>query len=184
MIGEAVVQLLKDLQEGRGRDEYLYRCEFVTSQNRILAAIEGIDGQSWDVIRADVDECVKEGKTRMEKGFLDGAMTLLARNVLYGEVDDMSHWCKPQLSGNEGVKLDQVIKVVMNQVEKNGKPDCGCGEVVVGYVTSPQIELGYVVNGSFLPVIHGEIGLVHDILHQDTIFVVTQIGQNSCSPRR
>lgn len=44
-VGEAVVQLLRELQEGR-REEYLYRCEFMTSQNAILAAIEGIEGSS------------------------------------------------------------------------------------------------------------------------------------------
>lgn len=126
-VGEAMVQLLKDLQEGRGRDEYLYRCDFMTSQNALLAAIEGIDGQSWDVIKADVDECVREGKSRMEKGFWDGAMTLLERNVLYGEVGKADLWWKPEMSRKEDVKLDQVIRVVIDQVEKNGKPDCGCG---------------------------------------------------------
>lgn len=126
-VGEAVVQLLKEIQEGRGRAEYLYRCEFVTSQNEILAGIEDTEGKRWDVIKADVDECVREGKTRMEKGFFDGAMMLLERNVLYGEVGDMDIWGKPEIPRNEDLRLDQVIKVVMDQSGKNGKPDCGCG---------------------------------------------------------
>ena len=72
-IGKAVVQLLRELQEGV-REEYIYKCEFITSQNAILAAIEGIEGRSWDVIKADVDECVREGERRMDKGYFDGAM--------------------------------------------------------------------------------------------------------------
>lgn len=126
-VGEAMVHLLKELQEGRGRDEYLYRCEFVSSQNGVLAAIEETEGKSWDVIKAEVDECVREGETRMEKGFFDGAMILLERNVLYGEVGDMDIWGKSNIPRNEDVKLDQVIKAIMDQVEKNGTPDCGCG---------------------------------------------------------
>ena len=123
-IGEAVVQLLGELQEGR-REEYLYRCEFITSQNAILAAIEGIEGRSWDVSKAEVGECVREGKTRMDKGFFDGAMMLLERNILYGEVANMDVWTES--SRIDDVKLEQVIKDVIDQVERNGKPDCGCG---------------------------------------------------------
>lgn len=45
-VGETMVQLLKELQEGRGRDEYLCKWEFATSQNEILAAIEGTESKS------------------------------------------------------------------------------------------------------------------------------------------
>ena len=124
-VGKAMVQLLRELQEGGRREEYLYRCEFITSQNAILAAIEGIEGRSWDVIRAEVDECVREGERRMDKGFFNGAMMLLERNILYGEVGNMDFWTES--SKNEDVKLEQVIKVVIDQIEKNGKPGCGCG---------------------------------------------------------
>lgn len=120
-------QLLKELQEGRGQDEYLYRCEFITSQNEISAAIERTEGKSWDVTKAEVEECVREGETRMKKGFFDGAMVLLERSVLYGELENIDRWKKSEIPRNEDVKLDQVIKVLMNQVERNCKPDCGCG---------------------------------------------------------
>lgn len=48
-----MVQLLRELQEGE-REEYLYRCEFITNQNAIVAAIGGIEGMNWDVIKADM----------------------------------------------------------------------------------------------------------------------------------
>lgn len=60
----------------------------------------------------------------MDKGYFDGAMMLLKRNVLYGEVGDMNLWTEN--SRNEEAKLDQVIQVVIDQVERNGKPGCGC----------------------------------------------------------
>ena len=126
-LGEAMVQLLKELQEGRGEGEYFYRCEFITSQNEILEAIEGAEGKSWDVIKVEVDECVREGEMRMKRGFFDGAMMLLERQVLYGELGDMELWEKSKMLKSEEVKLDQVIKVVMDQVDRVGKFDCGCG---------------------------------------------------------
>lgn len=43
-VSEAMVQLLKELQ-GRPRNEYLYMCEFITSQNEILAAIKGTENK-------------------------------------------------------------------------------------------------------------------------------------------
>ena len=124
-VGEAMVQVLRELQDGGRREEYLYRCEFITSQNAILTAIERIEGRNWDVVKADVDECVREGERRMDKGYFDGAMTLLKRSVLYGEVGDMSLWTEN--SRNKEVKLEQVIRDLIDQVERNGKPDCGCG---------------------------------------------------------
>ena len=63
----------------------------------------------------------------MKKGFFDGAMVLLERSVLYGELENIDRWKKSEIPRNEDVKLDQVIKVLMNQVERNCKPDCGCG---------------------------------------------------------
>ena len=121
-----MMQLLEELQEGKGRGEYLYWCELQTSQNGILAAIEAIEGKSWDVTKAEVDEGVREGKTRMERGFVDGAMMLLERMVLYGGLGDMDLWGKHEIPGNDNLKLEQVIRVVMNQ-NVDGRPDCGCG---------------------------------------------------------
>lgn len=43
-----------------------------------------------------MDECVKGGIIRIEKGFCDGAMILLERNILYGEVGNMDFWRIPR----------------------------------------------------------------------------------------
>lgn len=120
-IGRAVLDVLQDLQEGKYAGEYLYRSEFVTSQNEILMMLakEG----KWDVGRAEISECVREGERRMEKGFFDGAMVLLERYVIFGGIGELKRW------GDKGEKfeLERVVKGVFEGLERNGKADCGCG---------------------------------------------------------
>lgn len=119
-VGRAVLDVLKGL-EGRYAREYLYRSEFVTSQIEILMILE--KGGKWDTGRANVEECVREGDRRMEKGFFEGAMVLLERNVLFGGIGEMGLW------GNNGGKseLERAVKGVFERLERDGKADCGCG---------------------------------------------------------
>ena len=120
-VGGAVLDVLKGWEGGRYAREYLYRSEFVTSQNEILTILE--KGGKWDVSRANVEECVKEGERRIEKGFFEGAMVLLERNVLFSGIGDLERW------GNNGEKfeLEKVVKGVFERLERDGKADCGCG---------------------------------------------------------
>ena len=106
---------------------YLYRSEFVTSQNEIVAALESLGRKKWDVIRGDVEECVRERKTRMEKGFFDGAMMLLERNVLFGEVGNINAWSEDEAQAERNCRLFRVAKVMIGRLDNEGKPDCGCG---------------------------------------------------------
>ncbi len=87
-IGRTVVGVVEDLESEGGSGDYIYSSEFVTSRNEILAVLEDLDGKKFDVIKADVQECVREEERRMDKGFFDGAMMLLERNVLFGQIGD------------------------------------------------------------------------------------------------
>lgn len=120
-VGRAVLDVLQGLEEGRHAREYLYRSEFVTSQNEILMILD--KGGKWDIGRAEVEECIREGERRMEKGFFEGAMVLLERNVLFGGIAELEHW------GHNGEKfeLERVVNGVFEGLERNGKADCGCG---------------------------------------------------------
>lgn len=127
--GEAVLKVLEALQDGAGVDGFLYRPEFMATQNEILAALENVQGKKWDVVKAEVDECVREGGRRMEKGFFDGAMMLLERNVLFGEVGNVDVWTnrRPRGLGENGGRLGDVVKTVVAGLERDGRADCGCG---------------------------------------------------------
>ena len=120
-IGRAVLDVLQGLVEGKYAGEYLYRSEFVTSQNEILMMLETIG--DWDVGRAEIRECVREGERRMEKGLFDGATVLLEQYVLFGGIGELKRW------GDKGEKseLERVVKGLLEGLERNGKADCGCG---------------------------------------------------------
>ena len=126
-VGRAVIQALRGLEEGTSRNSYFYKAEFVTSQNELLEALERADGKKWDMVSSEVDECVREGERRMEKGFFDGAMMLLERNVLFGGVGDRAVWGMDGDSGEGEGKLEKVVKGVVERLERDGKADCGCG---------------------------------------------------------
>ena len=119
-VGRAVLDVLQGLEEGRYAREYLYRSEFVTSQNEILMVLE--KGGKWDVGRVEVGECVREGERRMEKGFFEGAMVLLEQNVLFGGIGELEHW---ETDGDKS-ELERVVKGVVEGLERDGKADCGC----------------------------------------------------------
>lgn len=120
-IGRAVLDVLKDLEEGRYAREFLYRNEFMTNQNEILMMLEKIG--KWHVGRAEIEECVREGDRRMKRGFFEGAMVLLERYVLFGSIGELKHWEDKR----EKFELERVVKGVFEGLERNGKAECGCG---------------------------------------------------------
>ena len=60
-----MLDVLEGLEKGKCVSEYLCRNEFKTSQNEILMMLKKIG--EWDVARAEIGECVREGERRMEK---------------------------------------------------------------------------------------------------------------------
>ena len=128
-IGKVVLQVLEDLQKERGgkHGRYIYRPELVTRQNELLAVVEKFDGNKWEVMRAHVSECKVEAEKRMEKGFLDGAMMLKEREVLFGEVGDLDVWEQVDENSLErGRKLEGVVRLVTEKMKGDDGADCGC----------------------------------------------------------
>lgn len=128
-IGQSTARVLRDLRAPKSRTtRYLYEAESLTTQNAILSALERIDGKKWDTVKAVVEECVREGDRRMEKGFFDGAMLLLERIVLFGQTGDVEVWSRSQreCQGREK-SLKHAIMKTKEDFKKNGKGDCGCG---------------------------------------------------------
>ena len=94
-VGRAVQELLMLGEEGG--DSYFYAAEFMTCQNNILEALQTSSGKGWSIGRAEVEEAVREGEMRGEKGFFDGAMMLSEWSVLFCKLDDLSVWQKWKL---------------------------------------------------------------------------------------
>jgi len=102
----------------------------VTSQIEILAVLEDLDGKKFDVITADVEKCVREGERRMEKGFSDGAMMLLERNVLFGQIGDTDVWKTEKDRARNDSSLREAVRRVVEKLKRDGRPDCGCGQAL------------------------------------------------------
>lgn len=130
-VGEKVVELVERLQENsesKGiEEEYVYKPEFFVSQKKLLAVLEDVDGNKFEAIKADVDECVREGERRMEKGFFDGAMMLLERNVIFGGVGDFDVWKTHATQVESDGRCREVVRRVVETLNRDGRPDCGCG---------------------------------------------------------
>lgn len=128
-VGKVITEILEDWPKGPRPKGHIYKHGFMTSQNEILSALEKTDSKKWDVVNADVDECVREGERRMEKGFFDGAMMLLEPNVLFGELGDLGIWEEHKAKDlqQRRDKLDVAVRKALEQMERTGKPDCGCG---------------------------------------------------------
>lgn len=120
-IGEQVEILL--MNEEKTKDKYIYVAEFVTCQKAILGSLQRNGGVGWSVGRAELEECEREGQSRMEKGFWDGVMLLLERSLLFvGDEDE-------RLPGESNSReyLDEAVGEVLGRLESNGEQDCGCG---------------------------------------------------------
>ncbi len=126
-IGRTVVGVVEDLESEGGSGDYIYSLEFVTSQNEILAGLKDLDGKRFDVIKADVEECVREGERRMEKGFFDGAMMLLERNVLFGEIGDTDVWKTEMDRARNDSSLREAVRRIVEKLKRDGRSDCWCG---------------------------------------------------------
>jgi hypothetical protein len=64
---------------------YVYAAGVITSANEILRACERVTGREWTVGNHDVEDSVREGISRIERGFPDAGMALLERSILYDE---------------------------------------------------------------------------------------------------
>ena len=130
-IGSTIFGVVEDFQRDRGEEvgRYIYAPEFLLSQNEILTALKEVEGRKWDAIIADVEECVREGERRMEKGFFDGAMMLLERNVLFEGVGGGEAWkAAPGGTGRNG-RLGEVVRGVVDRLERDGRGIVGVGKM-------------------------------------------------------
>ena len=124
-VAKAVIEILAMGEEGK--DQYFYAAGFMTCQNDILKALTTSSRKDWSIGSAEVQEALREGEIRMEKGFFDGAMLLLERSMLFGETDDLESWQGRRVGCTDRESLEMVIGQVLTALERDGEMDCGCG---------------------------------------------------------
>lgn len=109
---------------------YIYAAGVVTSANEVLEAAENVTNSKWTVGNHDVEDSVREGTARIERGFPDAGMALLERSILYDEQLDAS---APFESSNANNLLkfnpefvDTIVETAYHDFQHHGKPGCGC----------------------------------------------------------
>ena len=128
-IGRVMLAVIEHWQEVK--NEYIYASGMTISANEVIAGLEQETGKTFEVGRADVEQCVYEAERRLTSGFPDAGMFLMERSVLYDE--DMNavgpfdqHDAKDRLGLKPENLHDIIHGVLHDEKHHGGKPGCGC----------------------------------------------------------
>ncbi|KAF3006755.1 hypothetical protein E8E13_009955 [Curvularia kusanoi] len=127
-VGQVVSRVI--LYWEKVKNQYIYAASILTSANEVLRSAEKATKREFTVGNYDVEDCIREGETRIERGYPDSGMFLLERSILYDE----------QLNAAEPFELrssNQILELAPESVEivvanayhdfrHYGKPGCGC----------------------------------------------------------
>ncbi|KAF2032410.1 isoflavone reductase family protein [Setomelanomma holmii] len=127
-VGRVVVSVIKNWD--KVKNQYIYAAGVITSANEVLRSSEKATGHEWTVGNHDVEDSVREGQARIERGFPDAGMALLERSVLYDEELDASTPFKSR-SANATLQLQPesvkgIVTKAYHDLQHHGKPGCGC----------------------------------------------------------
>lgn len=121
----SIIQLWDEVE-----NQYLYAAGAFTSGNEIVAVLEKSTASKWSVDYSDVDDCVREGTTRIERGYPDAGMRLLEKSVLSDEslriADVFEHGSANSLLRLGPQSIEAVIAKAYHNFQHRGKPKCGC----------------------------------------------------------
>jgi hypothetical protein len=127
-VGQVVARVIEHWDEVR--NQYIYAAGVLTSANEVLRSAEKATQREFTVGNYDVEDCIKEGEARIQRGYPDSGMFLLERSILY---DEQLQAAEPfeLRSSNELLELrpESVEAIVANayhDLKHHGKPGCGC----------------------------------------------------------
>lgn len=131
-IGRVVDAVLGRWEDVKG--SYLYAAGMVTRADALFRSLEHVTGaeKPWTVDRGDSEQCVREARQRIDRGFPDAGMFLMERSILYD--DSLKAWAsfakddaKAKLGLGEGESLEQIAGRVVHEHEHHGGGKGGCG---------------------------------------------------------
>ncbi len=127
-IGQIVTRVI--LHWETVKNQYIYAAGALTSANEILRSAEKATDREFTVGNYDVEDCIREGEARIERGYPDSGMFLLERSILY---DEDLNAVEPFKSRNSNKLLqltpESVETIVMDahhDLKHNGKRGCVC----------------------------------------------------------
>lgn len=127
-VGRVVARVIQHWEAVK--HQYIYAAGVLTSANEILHFAENETGQQWTVGNYDVQDCIREGESRIARGFPDSGIFLLERSILYDEQLDACAPFRTQ-STNELLQLqpesvEEIVHNAYHDLKHGGKPACGC----------------------------------------------------------
>jgi hypothetical protein len=114
----------------RVKNQYIYAAGVLVSANEILDSLERLTGSTWSAGFSDVEGCIREGESRIERGFPDAGMFLMERSILYDEQLDAVRAFQDQDAKGilqlEPEDVNTIVGEALHSLEHRGKPGCGC----------------------------------------------------------
>jgi hypothetical protein len=127
-VGEVVRSVVQ--QWPQINSHYIYAAGVLTSANELVRCAERVTGQAWTVGNHNVEDSVREGNSRIERGFPDAGMALLERSVLYDERLNASapfqSWSSNNLLQLQPEVAETIVEISYRDLQAHGKPGCAC----------------------------------------------------------
>lgn len=127
-VGQVIARVVDHWDEVA--NQYIYAAGVLTSANEVLRSAERATQREFTVGNYDVEECVKEGEARIERGYPDSGMFLLERSILYDEELDAAEPFKSRSSNKllqlEPESIEAMVANAYHDLRHHGKPGCGC----------------------------------------------------------
>ncbi|PSN68256.1 hypothetical protein BS50DRAFT_600148 [Corynespora cassiicola Philippines] len=112
------------------KNQFLYTAGTLTCAETIKGILEKTMGTTWALSYSDSEDCVREGKRRIEMGLTDSGMVLFERSILYDHrlsaSDSFRSRNANQTLGLDSEDLDTVILQTYRQHRSRARPGCGC----------------------------------------------------------
>jgi hypothetical protein len=127
-VGVVVKSVMKHWD--KTKNNYIYAAGVLTSGDELVGSLERASGSEWSVGYSNVEDSIREGESRVARGFIGSGMFLLERTVIY---DESLHAADPfqRRSANERLRLepesvDTIVTKTYHEFKHRGKPGCGC----------------------------------------------------------
>ncbi|KAF2009246.1 hypothetical protein BU24DRAFT_85738 [Aaosphaeria arxii CBS 175.79] len=112
------------------KNKYLYAAGVLTTAQSILGCLERCSEATWSTSYSDVEECVREGHSRIQRGWPDSGMFLLGKSVLFDEelraIDVFNDYNANGLLQLEPETVSEIVEQTYRKFKDRGKPGCGC----------------------------------------------------------
>ena len=127
-VGQVVARVISNWKEVK--NQYIYAAGALTSANEILRSAEMATQREFTVGNYDVEDCIREGEARIQRGHPDSGMFLLERSILYdeqlGAAEPFQSRSSNKLLHLEPESVERIVANAYHDLKHHGRPGCGC----------------------------------------------------------